>query len=111
VDREAAAFASDLWRTIPTQSQNAIRRIAPRECPDAESLRGEVIARAARAGYVVDGSLAVAVRALGHEHEALREMPSSPAAYAEACAACPPFAAVIALVFDDACLAARGTEA
>lgn len=109
ISKEAASFAADLWRTIPTGAQGKIRRLCPPTQPEPEALVEETRKRAARAGYLVDGSLAVARDALALEYEVLRDS-SEPAGYERACRECPPFASVVALCFEDACLTARSAE-
>ncbi|MAQ13244.1 MAG: hypothetical protein CMN30_00390 [Sandaracinus sp.] len=107
VSREAASFAADLWHTLPTQAQNELRRCMPEASPDPEGLLEEVVCRAARAGYLVDGSLSVAGRALVQDDDELAETMDDVEGYRERCRRSPAFASVIALALDDKLLAAR----
>ncbi len=109
IAKEAASFAADLWRTIPTSTQAEIRKLCPYSRPTGESLIEETRNRAARAGYLVDGSLAVAREALALEHEVLGGWTDADG-YVRACRECAPFASVVALVFEDVCLTARSAE-
>ena len=105
VSRPAAELAADLWRILPTHLQNDIRKLTPEDAQDAQTLYEHAQAHAARAGYVVDGSLASASQVL------LDGKLSDPQSYVAALTTTPTFRAVVQLIFDDRCLAARTAEA
>lgn len=67
VAREAAALASELWRTMPARAQVGVRELlveAGEAWLDVEGARRAAEASAARAGLIACGDLGVAVRAL-----------------------------------------------
>lgn len=65
VPREAAALASELWRTIPPRAQGGIRELlvaAGERWSDDGLIRDAVEAKGLRAGLIACGDLGVAVR-------------------------------------------------
>jgi hypothetical protein len=69
IDREAAAVASELWRTIPARSQAEVRELllSTDRWSDFAGTRSAVLESAARAGLVAAGDLGAALRMLADE--------------------------------------------
>lgn len=75
VEREAAALASELWRTIPARSQRDVRELLLESEPvfDWDQMRAAIFGGAARAGLVASGDVAASMRALMDEEAAPTE--------------------------------------
>ncbi|NCQ61702.1 MAG: hypothetical protein GW913_13675, partial [Myxococcales bacterium] len=64
--RDAASLAADLWRTVPSRQQATLRRAvaALGEPPDYDLARRQMLARGARAGLLLTGSLHISLGSL-----------------------------------------------
>lgn len=109
VSREAAAFAAELWRTIPGPTQRELRE-AILDLPSpmtGETVTAAALGAGARAGLLASGDLGAALRALRQDDDAVAELDTSDeAGFAAAARRSPGLAALIRAALSDAFLAA-----
>nr|MDQ3037233.1 hypothetical protein [Myxococcota bacterium] len=110
VERQAAAMASELWRTIPARSQRDVRELllACEEALDWDRMSAAIFGGAARAGLVASGDVAASIRALLHEeaNPAREHRLDSPAALGDAIASSGALTELLRFAFGDAFVAA-----
>jgi hypothetical protein len=109
VSREAAAFAAELWRTMPAAQQRAVRDellALPTPLTFAAAYHG-VQAAAARAGLLVAGDVRTAIYALRADDDALAALDvSTESGFVAAVRASPALAALVRFALSDAFLVA-----
>ncbi len=106
IDRDAAAVAAALWRTIPVRNQRDVRELLldAEDIFDWDKMRSSAFASAARAGLVASGDLEGSIRALLSEHDQLDFTPSLEA-LGDAIANSSELSALVRFAFSDAFLA------
>ncbi len=111
VERTAARFAGDLWRTLSPRDQSTIRDLFSEMSsrPSFDRAWEEARRRAACGALMVEGSVADTARGLSVDEPSLagQEL-DTPIGYRQACAASGPLRTLIRMAFSDAYIAARG---
>jgi tetratricopeptide (TPR) repeat protein len=113
IDREAAAMAAELWRTLPNGTQKQISNIlrAMASPPTYETLIEQMRVRALRVGLVTAGALDVALENLDLDGDPSGvRAPASEAALTAALLSRPLLARLLSFALSDAYLALRSRE-
>jgi hypothetical protein len=113
IDRDAAAMAAELWRTLPNGTQKQISNIlrAAPLAPSHETLIEQLRVRALRVGLITAGALDVALDNLELDAEPTgARAPATEAALTSALAQRPLLARLLAFALSDAYLALRSRE-
>ncbi|AKF07629.1 hypothetical protein [Sandaracinus amylolyticus] len=107
VAREAAALASQLWRTIPTRNQRDVRELLldSESTLDWDAQRASVLGGAARAGLVASGDVRASIAAL-RALEAQQSGTRPPSALEDAVAESGALADLLRFAFGDAFIGA-----
>ena len=110
VERAAARFAGDLWRTLPPRDQNTIRELFAEESrPSFDRAWEEARRRAACGALMVNGNVADTARGLCVDEPSLVGHALDTAhGFRAACAASGPLRTLFRMAFSDAYVAARG---
>jgi hypothetical protein len=113
IDRDAAAMAAELWRTLPNGTQKQISTIlrALTPTPSYETLIEQLRVRALRVGLITAGALDVALDNLELDAEpAAGRAPATEAALTNALAERPLLSRLLSFALSDAYLALRSRE-
>lgn len=113
IKRDAAAMASELWRTLPNATQRQISNVLlnlPKDALAYGPLLDQMRLRAARVGLVTSGALDVALKHLEIDEASSSSFLLSEAGLAAAIAERPQLERLLSFVLSDAYLALRSRE-